>query len=71
MGGLRGFGTGGRAETMWHAMLVARLLRSTEGVGIESHRVAGWHRVASRSRGVAESQYASKWLGVPTGLAAC
>ena len=56
---------------MWHAMLVARLLRSTEGVGIESHRIAGWHRVASRSRGVAESQYASKWLGVPTGLAAC
>ena len=28
-----------------------------EGVGVESHRVAGWHRVAgSRTRGVAESQ---------------
>ena len=30
MGGLR-----------WHAMRVGRLLRSTEGVGAESHRVAG------------------------------
>ena len=41
----------------WHAMRVGRLLRSTEGVGAESHRVAGWHRVAgSRTRGVAESQ---------------
>ena len=38
-------------------MRVGRLLRSTEGVGAESHRVAGWHRVAgSRTRGVAESQ---------------
>ena len=40
----------------WYAMRVARLLRSTEGVyrRIESHRVAGWHKVAgSRSGGVA------------------
>eukprot|EP00964_Phaeocystis_antarctica_P062633 scaffold37552_cov57-Phaeocystis_antarctica.AAC.1 len=38
-------------------MRVGRLLRSTEGVGAESHRVAGWRRVAGpRSRGAAESQ---------------
>ena len=48
MGGLR-----------WHAVRVGRLLRSTEGVGAESHRVA---KVAQggrseESRGVAESQH--------------
>eukprot|EP00964_Phaeocystis_antarctica_P023508 scaffold13134_cov69-Phaeocystis_antarctica.AAC.17 len=48
MGGLR-----------WYAVRVGRLLRSTEGVGAESHRVA---KVAQggrseESRGVAESQH--------------
>ena len=56
----------------WHAMRVGRLLRSTEGVGVELQRVAGWHRVAgSRNRGVTESQriaHASR-LAVTTGEA--
>ena len=49
MGGLR-----------WHAMHVGRLLRSTEGVGAESHRVAkvaqGCRFEESQVQGVAESQ---------------
>eukprot|EP00964_Phaeocystis_antarctica_P063425 scaffold38077_cov48-Phaeocystis_antarctica.AAC.1 len=69
-GGLRGFATVGGLK--WHAMRVGRLLRSTEGVGVELQRVAGWHRVAgSRNRGVTESQriaHASR-LAVTTGEA--
>ena len=57
MGGLR-----------WHAVRVGRLLRSTEGVGAESHRVTGWRRVAgSRSREVAESQAAAHRAGKQAG----
>ena len=69
-GGLRGFATVGGLK--WHAMRVGRPLRSTEGVGVELQRVAGWHRVAgSRNRGVTESQriaHASR-LAVTTGEA--
>ena len=40
----------------WHAMRVGCLLRSTEGVGAESHRVTGSQgRRYEESRGVAES----------------
>ena len=37
-------------------MRVGRLLRSTEGVGAESHRVTGWRRVAWQVRGVARGR---------------
>ena len=48
MGGLR-----------WHAVCVGRLLRSTEGVGAEPHRVAKLAQGgrSEESRGVAESQH--------------
>ena len=48
----------------WHAMRVGRLLRSTEGVGAESHRVTGSQgRRFKESRRVAESisQRISRW----------
>ena len=41
-----------------HACGTPTVLRSTEGVGAELHRVTRWRRVAGpRSRGVAESQH--------------
>ena len=44
---------------------MGRLLRSTKGVGAESHRVTGWRRVAgSRSREGAEAGQA--WRGAVT-----
>eukprot|EP00964_Phaeocystis_antarctica_P076671 scaffold47417_cov56-Phaeocystis_antarctica.AAC.7 len=58
---MRGWGRTERVEPRvgglrWHAMRVGRLLRGTEGVGAESHRVARWRKVAGprsrRDRGV-------------------
>eukprot|EP00964_Phaeocystis_antarctica_P063229 scaffold37932_cov68-Phaeocystis_antarctica.AAC.4 len=59
---MRGWGRTERVEPRvgglrWHAMRVGRLLRSTEGVGAESHRVTGSQcRRFEESRGFAESR---------------
>ena len=57
-GGLRGFATVGGLK--WHAMRVGRPLRSTEGVGVELQRVAGWQAYWRSKHSVTEWSLCTK-----------
>ena len=70
VGGMGEFGVGG---LKWHAMRVGRLLRSTEGVGAESHRVRVVQGGRFEERGHEESRGQAGWaVAVPaTVLSVC